>query len=57
MPIDLYIYSGLGNIIAIIDSIRNDISINSEDVLKIYQNYKIDFDQLDIGIASKRTEK
>ena len=43
MPIDLYIYSGLGNIIAIIDSLRNDISINSEDVLKIYQNHKIDF--------------
>ena len=46
MSIDLYIYSGLGNIIAIIDSLRNDISINSEDVLKIYQNHKIDFDQL-----------
>ena len=46
MPIDLYIYSGLGNIIAIIDSLRNDISINSEDVLKIHQNHKIDFDQL-----------
>ena len=46
MPIDLYIYSGLGNIIAIIDSLRNDISISSKDVLKIYQNHKIDFDQL-----------
>ena len=53
MPIDLYIYSGLGNIIAIIDSLRNDISINSEDVLKIYQNHKIDFDQLILVLPPK----
>ena len=53
MSIDLYIYSGLGNIIAIIDSLRNDISINSEDVLKIYQNHKIDFDQLILVLPPK----
>ena len=53
MPIDLYIYSGLGNIIAIIDSLRNDISINSEDVQKIYQNHKIDFDQLIMVLPPK----
>ena len=53
MPIDLYIYSGLGNIIAIIDSLRNDISINSEEVLKIYQNHKIDFDQLILVLPPK----
>ena len=53
MPIYLYIYSGLGNIIAIIDSLRNDISINSEDVLKIYKNHKIDFDQLILVLPPK----
>ena len=56
MPIDLYIYSGLGNIIAIIDSLRNDISINSEDVLKIYQSHKIDFDQLIMVLPPKEPE-
>ena len=36
-----------------VDSLRNDISINSKDVLKIYQNHKIDFDQLIMVLPPK----
>ena len=46
MFINLYIYSGLGNIIAIVDSIRENVSIHSSDVAKIYRNKSVHFDQL-----------
>ena len=32
MVANLYIYSGLGNIIGILDSLSNDLTINSEDI-------------------------
>ena len=46
MYLDLQIYSGLGNIIAIVDSVRKDISIDSKIVLSLYENKGINFDQL-----------
>ena len=46
MYLDLQIYSGLGNIIAIVDSVRKDISIDSKIVLRLYENKGIKFDQL-----------
>ena len=46
MYLDLQIYSGLGNIIAIVDSVRTDISIDSKIVLSLYENKGINFDQL-----------
>ena len=38
MALNLYIYSGLGNIIAIVDSVREDISLDTEDVLNLHEN-------------------
>ena len=46
MYLDLHIYSGLGNIIIIVDSVRKDISIDSKTVLSLYENKGINFDQL-----------
>ena len=46
MYLDLQIYSGLGNIIAIVDSVRKDISIDSKIVIGLYKNKGINFDQL-----------
>ena len=46
MALNLYIYSGLGNIIAIVDSVREDISLDAEDVLNLHNNKSISFDQL-----------
>ena len=46
MYLDLQIYSGLGNIIAIVDSVRKDISIDSKIVISLYENKGINFDQL-----------
>ncbi len=46
MSMNLYIYSGLGNIIAIVDSLREDISIHSSDVVKLHHNKSVNFDQL-----------
>ena len=46
MYLDLQIYSGLGNIIAIVDSVRKDISIDSKIVINLYENKGINFDQL-----------
>ena len=46
MLTNLYIYSGLGNIIAIIDSLREEVSVNSNDVVSLYSNQAINFDQL-----------
>ena len=46
MTLNLYIYSGLGNIIAIVDSVREDISLDTEDVLNLQENEGVAFDQL-----------
>ena len=46
MALNLYIYSGLGNIIAIVDSVRKDISLDTEDVLNLHENKGVNFDQL-----------
>ena len=46
MTLNLYIYSGLGNIIAIVDSVREDISLDTEDVLNLHENEGVAFDQL-----------
>ena len=46
MPITLYIYSGLGNVIAIVDSVRKYISMSKGEVKNLKQIGKIDFDQL-----------
>ena len=46
MVTNLYIYSGLGNIIGILDSLSTDLSINSEDIVNLYKNTDIEFDQL-----------
>ena len=46
MLLNLYIYSGLGNIIAIVDSIREDISIDSDGVINLHRDKNINFDQL-----------
>ena len=45
MKINVFIYSGLGNIIAIVESIRQDIKITAEEVKNLKEK-KIDFDQL-----------
>ena len=46
MVTNLYIYSGLGNIIGILDSLSTDLSINSENIINLYKNTDIEFDQL-----------
>ena len=46
MITNLYIYSGLGNIIAILDSLSMELEINSEDVIQLNQQQDIAFDQL-----------
>ena len=46
MEINLYIYSGLGNIIALVDLLREDFCFSSEQVLKIAELDEIEFDQL-----------
>ena len=46
MQTNLYIYSGLGNIIGILDSLSADIKINSKDVVELNQKQGIAFDQL-----------
>ena len=46
MQTNLYIYSGLGNIIGILNSLSADIKINSKDVIELNQKQGIAFDQL-----------
>ena len=46
MQTNLYIYSGLGNVIGILDSLSADIKINSKDVIELNQKQGIAFDQL-----------
>jgi len=45
MAINVFIYSGLGNIIAIVESIRDGIKFTAEDVRGL-KDKRIDFDQL-----------
>ncbi len=49
MELKLYIYSGLGNIIALVDLLREEFSFNSRDIVKILEVEGVNFDQL-IGI-------
>lgn len=56
MQSNLYIYSGLGNIIAIMDSIRKNLSIESKDVVHLNQNLNIKFDQLILVLPPKDHE-
>ena len=46
MELNLYIYSGLGNIIALIDLLREDLSLSPEEVVKIAELEGVEFDQL-----------
>lgn len=46
MEINLYIYSGLGNIIAFVELLRKDFCFSSEQVLKIAKLEEVEFDQL-----------
>jgi len=46
MEINLYIFSGLGNVIALVDLLREDFSISSEQVSKIAELGEVEFDQL-----------
>ena len=46
MELNLYIYSGLGNIIALVDLLREDLSISSKEVIKIAESEGVEFDQL-----------
>ena len=41
MQTNLYIYSGLGNVIGILDSLSADIKINSKDVIELNQKQGI----------------
>ena len=46
MELNLYIYSGLGNIIALVDLVREDLCISSKEVVKIAESEGVEFDQL-----------
>ena len=46
MELNLYIYSGLGNIIALVDLLREDLSLSPEEVVKIAELEGVEFDQL-----------
>ncbi len=46
MELKLYIYSGLGNIIALVDLLRKEFSFNSRDIVKILEVEGVNFDQL-----------
>ena len=46
MELKLYIYSGLGNIIALVDLVREDLCISSKEVVKIAESEGVEFDQL-----------
>ena len=43
MALRLYIYSGLGNVIALVDLLRNDLKLTEEDVLKISKSKNVEF--------------
>ena len=44
MELNLYIYSGLGNIIALVDLVREDLCISSKEVVKIAESEGVEFD-------------
>ena len=46
MELTLYIYSGLGNVIALVDLVREDLCISSKEVVKIAESEGVEFDQL-----------
>ena len=46
MELNLYIYSGLGNIIALVDQVREDLCLSPKEVVKIAESDGIEFDQL-----------
>ena len=46
MELNLYIYSGLGNIIALADLLREDLCLSPEEVVKISESEGVEFDQL-----------
>jgi len=46
MELKIYIYSGLGNIIALVDLLREEFSFNSRDIVKILEVEGVNFDQL-----------
>lgn len=46
MELNLYIYSGLGNIIALVDLLREDLNLSPEEVVKIAGSEGVEFDQL-----------
>ena len=46
MEINLYIFSGLGNVIALVDLLREDFCFSSEQVSKIAELGEVEFDQL-----------
>ena len=46
MDLNLYIYSGLGNVIALVDLLREDLTLSSEEVIKIAALKEVEFDQL-----------
>tara|TARA_Y100000739_G_scaffold124732_1_gene107426 strand:+ start:377 stop:1207 length:831 start_codon:yes stop_codon:yes gene_type:complete len=46
MEINLFIYSGLGNIIALVDLLREDLILSREEVIKIAKLEGVEFDQL-----------
>ena len=43
MELNLYIYSGLGNIIALVDLLREDLSLSPEEVVKIAELEGVEF--------------
>ena len=45
MEVNLHIYSGIGNLIAIVDGIRSDLNINSKEVDHVYNFHGVNFDQ------------
>ena len=46
MELKLYIYSGLGNIIALVDLLREDLNLSSKEIVKISKIEGVKFDQL-----------
>ena len=46
MELKLYIYSGLGNIIALVDLLREDLNLSSKEIVKISKIEGVEFDQL-----------
>ena len=56
MLTNLHIYSGLGNVIAIIDAVRSDLSIDSTHVTNICSVQDINFDQLLVVLPPQKAD-